>query len=127
MMSYVGTANRVFVDRARVADAVAHATTRRQALILLGVTPHSRAYRRLAEACEMHGLALPGSTHDREADTKLCGGCGKALPIERSQSGERQRAFVNRDADHAEVSYAPIITSATNGGSPPRTCSGPGT
>ena len=59
------------------------ASSRRQALIRLGITPGARMYQRLAEACERHGIALPVAHGPRDpaSATKVCSRCHQELPI----------------------------------------------
>lgn len=82
-------------DKSVVAAAIAGATSRRDALLALGLIPHSRTYGKLAEACAYHGLSLPSRVPDREAISKQCAGCGGVLPIDafairRNSTGLRQ-------------------------------------
>lgn len=73
-----------FDDRDTVAAAVMQASSRQEALILLGVAnPGPTSYRRLAEACELYSLPLPApASSDRVRTEKLCRGCQRVLAIE---------------------------------------------
>lgn len=102
-----------------IAMAVSAATTRRAALLALGVVPHSRTYRQLREACERYGLQLPGQIKDDQAQVKTCKGCCQALPIEafairRRSTGLRQsrcRACrSNQRQDHYHRNRNRLIT-----------------
>ncbi len=86
-----------FNDPAALAAALAGATSRRDALVRLGIAnPGPSNYRTLQAACVRFGLAFPAAASpDRDRMEKWCGGCATVQPIEQfalknATTGRRQ-------------------------------------